>query len=178
MRWEVGLVIAFFAIVAMGSASSSQFLTKGNLFYLCLSIGELAIMTLPLALIIIVGEIDLSVASILGLSSAMLGYLVVHGWPIWWAFAVVILLGAAAGAFNGLLITKLGLPSLAVTIGTLTLYRGFAVVILGPNIISTFPERYTNIGINGVGGTFLSFSVVCFLVLAVIFGVALHLTRF
>ena len=83
MRWEVGLVIAFFAIVAMGSASSSQFLTKGNLFFLCLSIGELALMTLPLALIIIVGEIDLSVASILGLSSAMLGYLVLHGWSLW-----------------------------------------------------------------------------------------------
>ena len=56
LRWEVGLVVAFFAIVALGSASSSQFLTKGNLFYLCLSIGELAIMTLPLALIIIVGR--------------------------------------------------------------------------------------------------------------------------
>lgn len=178
LRWELGLLIAFFAIVVLGSLSSSQFLTKGNLFYLCISIGELAIMTLPLTLIIIVGEIDLSVASILGFSSAMLGYLVSHGWALWWAFIVVILLGAAAGAFNGLLITRLGLPSLAVTIGTLTLYRGFAVVILGPNIISTFPERYTNIGINGVAGTFVSWSIVFFLVLAVIFGVALHLTPF
>lgn len=178
VRWEVGLLIAFFAIVVLGSLSSSQFLTKGNLFYLCISIGELAIMTLPLMLIIIVGEIDLSVASILGLSSAMLGYLVSHGWALWWAFIVVILLGAAAGAFNGLLVTRLGLPSLAVTIGTLTLYRGFAVVILGPNIISTFPERYTSIGVNGVAGTFVSWSVVFFLVLAVIFGVVLHLTPF
>jgi rhamnose transport system permease protein len=118
------------------------------------------------------------VASFLGLSGAMLGYLVLHDWPLGWAFVVVILLGIAAGAFNGLLITRLGLPSLAVTIGTLTLYRGFAVVILGPNIISTFPERYTNIGINGVGGTFLSWSVVFFLILAVIFGVALHMTSF
>jgi rhamnose transport system permease protein len=178
VRWEVGLLIAFFAVVVLGSLSSSQFLTKGNLFYLCISIGELAIMTLPLMLIIIVGEIDLSVASILGLSSAMLGYLVSHGWALWWAFIVVILLGAAAGAFNGLLVTRLGLPSLAVTIGTLTLYRGFAVVILGPNIISTFPERYTSIGVNGVAGTFVSWSVVFFLVLAVIFGVVLHLTPF
>jgi rhamnose transport system permease protein len=178
VRWEVGLLIAFFAIVVLGSLSSSQFLTKGNLFYLCISIGELAIMTLPLMLIIIVGEIDLSVASILGLSSAMLGYLVSHGWALWWAFVVVILLGAAAGAFNGLLVTRLGLPSLAVTIGTLTLYRGFAVVILGPNIISTFPERYTSIGVNGVAGTFVSWSVVFFLLLAVIFGVVLHLTPF
>jgi len=178
VRWEAGLVVAFFAIVILGTVSSSEFLTEGNLFYLCISIGELAIMTLPLTLIVITGEIDLSVASILGLSSAMLGYLVSHGWPLWWAFLVVMLLGVAAGAFNGLLITRVGLPSLAVTIGTLTLYRGLAVVILGPNIISTFPERYTNIGIEGVAGTFLSWSVVFFLILAVIFGVALHMTSF
>ena len=67
-------------------------------------------MTLPLTLIVITGEIDLSVASILGLASAMLGYLVKHGWPMWRCFVVVILLGAAAGLFNGLLITRLGLP--------------------------------------------------------------------
>ena len=178
LRWEAGLVVALVAIVLLGSLASDKFLTKGNLFYLCLSIGELAIMTLPLTLIIITGEIDLSVASILGLCSAMLGYLVLHGWSLGWAFLVVMALGVAAGLFNGVLVTRLGLPSLAVTIGTLTLYRGLAVVILGPNIVSTFPQRYTNIGVNPVGNTFLSWSVVFFLVLAVIFGVVLQLTPF
>jgi len=178
LRWESGLAVVLVVIVGVGTLASSQFLTKGNLFYLCLSIGEIAIMALPLTLIIMTGEIDLSVASILGLASAMLGYLTSHGWPMWSAFAVVIVLGAAAGVFNGLLITRLGLPALAVTIGTLTLYRGFAVVILGPNIISTFPARFTSIGVNPVDGTFLSWSVLFFLVLAVIFGVALHLTPF
>src|SRR5215471_8382390 len=98
----------------------------------------------------------------------MLGYLTKKGWPMWAIFVVVIALGAAAGLFNGILITRFGLPSLAVTIGTLTLYRGFAVVILGPNIISTFPERFTSIGVNPVGSTFLSWSVLFFLILAVI----------
>jgi rhamnose transport system permease protein len=176
LRWESGLVIALLAIVVVGTQVSSQFLTKGNLFYLCISIGEVAIMTLPLTLIVITGEIDLSIASILGLSSAMLGYLVSHGTALWPAFAIVVALGIAAGLFNAVLITRLGLPSLAVTIGTLTLYRGLAVVILGPNIVSTFPQRYTSIGVNPVGGTFLSYSVLFFLVLAVLFGVALHLT--
>jgi rhamnose transport system permease protein len=178
VRWETGLFVALLVIVFIGTRASDQFLTQGNLFNLCISIGEIAIMTLPLTLIVITGEIDLSVASILGLASAMLGYLVSQGWPMWRCFLVVILLGAAAGIFNGLLITRLGLPSLAVTIGTLTLYRGLAVVVLGPNIISTFPTRYTNIGINGVAGSFLSWSVVFFLFLAVIFGVALHWTPF
>ena len=176
VRWEVGLVVVLVAILLLGTRVSSAFLTQGNLFYLCISIGEVAIMTLPLTLIIVTGEIDLSVASILGLSSAMLGYLTSHGWSVWPSFAAVLALGAAAGLFNGFLVTRVGLPSLAVTIGTLTLYRGFAVVILGPNIISTFPSRFTGIGINPVDGTFLSWSMLFFLVLAVVFGAVLHLT--
>ena len=137
-------------------------------------------MTLPLALIIIVGEIDLSVASILGISSAMLGYLVAPRLA-----AVVGLrrrassLGAVAGAFNGLLITRLGLPSLAVTIGTLTLYRGFAIVILGPHDRSRrSPSGTRTSGSTASRGTFLSWSIVFFLILAVIFGVVLHVTPF
>jgi rhamnose transport system permease protein len=90
----------------------------------------------------------------------------------------VLAVGVVAGAFNGILVTKLGLPSLAVTIGTLTLYRGIAIILLGPNTISNFPLSYTSIGINPVGGSFLSWSIAVFLVLAVIFGVALHLTPF
>ena len=129
VRWETGLFVALLVIVFFGTQASDQFLTKGNLFNLCLSIGEVAIMTLPLTLIVITGEIDLSVASILGLASAMLGYLVKDGWPMWQCFVVVILLGAAGGIFNATLITRLGLPALAVTIGTLTLYRGLAIVM-------------------------------------------------
>ena len=70
VRWETGLFVALLVIVFFGTQASDQFLTKGNLFNLCLSIGEVAIMTLPLTLIVITGEIDLSVASILGLASA------------------------------------------------------------------------------------------------------------
>ena len=106
LRWETGLLVVFLAIVLLGTEVSNKFLTQGNLFYLCISIGELAIMTLPLTLIILTGEIDLSVASTLGLSSAMLGYLVIHGWSLGWAFVVVIVLGVAAGLFNGLLVTR------------------------------------------------------------------------
>ena len=110
-------------------------------------------MTLPLTLIIITGEIDLSVASILGLCErdARLPRAATAG-RCGGPSSSSCCSAPRPALFNGLLITRLGLPSLAVTIGTLTLYRGFAVVILGPNIVSTFPERYTNIGINGVGG--------------------------
>ena len=176
LRWESGLLVAVLAILVFGVQTSSAFLTSGNIFDLSLNIGEVALMTLPLTLIIVTGEIDLSIASTLGLSSAMTGYLWSHGWSMPSIFITVLAIGGACGAFNGLLVTRFGLPSLAVTIGTLTLYRGIAIVILGPKTISTFPTRYTNIGINTFPHTFLSWSMVFFLVLAVLFGLVLHFT--
>ena len=178
VRWEVGLVLALVAVVIFGIEVSSQFLTSFNIFYLNLSIGEIAIMTLPMTLIIVTGEIDLSVASILGMSSALLGDLYSHGWPMWLVIATVLAVGAAAGWFNGFLVTRVGLPSLAVTIGTLTLYRGIAVIVLGPNTISSFPTKYTNVGVTPLPhtGGYLSYSVGIFIVLAIVFGIALHAT--
>src|SRR5207302_93043 len=137
MRWEIGLVFALVAVIVFGIEASSQFLTSINLFYLNLSIGEIAIMTLPLTLLIVTGEIDLSVASILGMSSALVGDLYSHGWSMPLVILAVLLVGGAAGWFNGFLVTRVGLPSLAVTIGTLTLYRGIAVIVLGPKTISS-----------------------------------------
>ena len=178
MRWEVGLVFALAAVIVFGVSASSQFLTSFNLFYLNLSIGEIAIMTLPMTLIIATGEIDLSVASILGMSSALVGDLYARGWPMPLVIAIVLVVGAAAGAFNGFLVTRVGLPSLAVTIGTLTLYRGIAVVVLGPDTVSSFPAKYTNAGVVPLPhtGGYLSYSVGIFIVLAVLFGVVLHAT--
>jgi rhamnose transport system permease protein len=92
----------------------------------------------------------------------------------------VLLVGAAAGFVNGFLVTRVGLPSLAVTIGTLTLYRGIAVIILGPSTISEFPAKYTDIGVTPLPhtGGYLSYSVGIFLVLAIVFAVVLHATPF
>jgi rhamnose transport system permease protein len=179
LRWEAGIAGAAIAVVLLGLSVSGSFLSNGNLFYLTVSYGEVAIMTLPLTLIVITGEIDLSVASTLGLASALVGDLWSHGWPMPAIIPTVLFVGVLTGAFNGFLITRLGLPSLAVTIGTLTLYRGIAVVLLGPNTISDFPARYTTIGIDPVPHLpFLSWSALVFLILAVVFGVVLHLTPF
>jgi rhamnose transport system permease protein len=178
VRWEVGLVFALGAVLVFGMTASSQFLTSFNLFYLNLSIGEIAIMALPMTLIVVTGEIDLSVASILGMSSALVGDLYLRGWPMPLVIVTVLLVGALAGAFNGFLVTKVGLPSLAVTIGTLTLYRGIAVIVLGPDTVSSFPTKYTNAGVTPLPhtGGYLSYSVGIFIVLAVVFAVVLHAT--
>jgi rhamnose transport system permease protein len=175
-RWETGLAVLIAAVILFGEHASSQFLSGYDLFSLALTSGEVAIMALPMTLIIISGEIDLSVASMMGMASALLGYLWSQRWPMLAIFAVIAVVGAAAGLFNGLLVTRLRLPSLAVTIGTLTLYRGIATIILGPRTVANFPTAYTNIGVNPVWHTGLPFSAVCFVVLAVIFGVVLHAT--
>jgi len=178
-NWETALAVALVLVFALGVDSSSFFLSSYNLFTLCTNIGDLALMALPMTLIIMVGEIDLSVASTLALSGETLGYLWSHHWPMAAIFVVVIALGIVLGAINGFLVTVVGLPSLAVTIGTLTLYRGLANVVLGPLTVANFPSVYTNVGVEGVPGIpFLSYSVAIFVVLAIVTGVVLHRTPF
>jgi rhamnose transport system permease protein len=180
LRWETGLAAVVVIVIIVGSSVSPQFLTGNNLFNVGLSNGEIAIMTLPMTLIIISGEIDLSVASILGMASALLGVLWSKGLPMPAIFLIVAIVGLAAGAFNGLLVTRLGLPSLAVTIGTLALYRGIATILLGPTTVANFPSAYTNLGVNGVPftGNDVTYSTLIFVVLAIIFAVVLHATPF
>lgn len=181
VRWESGLVLVLVAVLLFGSAESSTFLSPSTFFYLGTNTGYVAIMALPLMFIVMTGEIDLSVASMLGLSGATVGFLWHHGWPIWPAFAVALIVGALGGALNGVLVAKAGLPSIAVTIGTLTLFRGLAEILLGSLTVPApgdrlLPASLTKIGVVPVPGTQLSYSMLIFLVLAVGFGVVLHRT--
>jgi rhamnose transport system permease protein len=178
LRWETGLVVVVIAVAIGGSSLSSEFFTANNFFNLGLNTGEIAIMALPMTLIIISGEIDLSVESTLGMSSAVLGVLYLHKLPMILIFVIVAVVGALAGTVNGLLVTRVGLPSLAVTIGTLALYRGIALILLGPKTVANFPTTYTNVGIEAIPHTDLPYSIGIFIVLAVIFGVVLHATPF
>lgn len=175
VRWETALVLVLFAALLFGNATPN-FMSTATIFFVSLNMGEIAIMALPVTLIVITGEIDLSVASMLGLSSTLLGYLYLHGVSIWLAVIIVLVVGVAGGALNGLLITRVGLPSIAVTIGTLTLFRGIAQIILGAQSVTKFPASLTKIGVQPIPHTQLSYSVGIFIVLAIVAAVVLHLT--
>ena len=175
-RWEVLLLVLLGCTIAYGAGISPYFLQSTNLFFICLNVGEIAIMALPLTLIVITGEIDLSVASTLGLSGVLMAELFKHGWGIWPAMIAAVALGAVLGAVNGVLVTRVGLPSLAVTIGTLTLYRGIAQGILPTDTIGGFPTYLTNIGVVPIPGTHVPYSIAFFAALAVVFAVVLHAT--
>ncbi|HEX6674975.1 MAG TPA: ABC transporter permease [Actinomycetes bacterium] len=178
LRWDTTLVLLLVLVAVAGRWASPDFLSGTNLFYLGLDIGEVALLSLPLTLIVVAGEIDLSIASILGLASALIGYLWDAGVPLETILPVVVLAGAVAGAFNGFLVTRLGLPSLAVTIGTLALYRGLAFVILGDKAVADFPASYTRYGTTPLPGTHVPYPTALFAVLALAFAVLLHATPF
>jgi rhamnose transport system permease protein len=180
-RWESGLVLVLIGALLFGNAESATFTTKTTLFYAGINTGYIAIMALPMTLIVITAEIDLSVASTLGMAGALLGDLWHHGWPIWPALIVALASGAAGGVLNGLLVAKAGLPSIAVTIGTLTLFRGIAEILLGSQTVPgagdrSFPLWFTKIGVVPVPGTELSYTTVIFIVLAIVCGAVLHAT--
>lgn len=177
VRWESGLVIVLIACIVCGTLTFKYFFTPETFFFSGLDIGEIAMMALPMTFIIITGEIDLSVASILGLSASTLGYLFLHGWNIWPAMIVCLLVGALAGAFNGFLITRLGLPSIAVTIGTLSLYRGIASIILGTNTAVGFPQWTLKLSLP-IGRSEIAYDFAIFVVMSIVFAVVLHLTSF
>jgi rhamnose transport system permease protein len=177
-RWEALIVALIVCTAVLGQSLSSNFLTTDNFSFASADLVEIALMALPLALIIVAAEIDLSIASVLGLSSALMGELWNAGWPIEYILPFVLVVGALAGAFNGLLVTRLGLPSLAVTIGTLALYRGLALVVLGDLAVADFPAFWTNLAIDTVPGTPIPYPILLFGILAVLFGVLLHRTSF
>ena len=104
-------------------------------------------MALALTLVIVAAEIDLSVASVLALSSALMASLWNAGLPLELIMPICLVVGALCGAFNGLLVTRLGLPSLAVTIGTLALFRGLAYVVIGDESVTDFPAYWTDRGV-------------------------------
>jgi rhamnose transport system permease protein len=174
LTWEVLLLAMLLALIATGWATSGVFAQGSTVSLIITNIMEKALMALPMTLIIISGEIDLSVASTLGLASAVLGKAWAADWPLWLCIAAAIAVGALCGLLNGLLVTRLGLPSLVVTLGTLALYRGLAYVVLGSEAVSDYPRRFASFGFKSIPGTRLPWTLLVFVPLLVVLLVLLH----
>jgi rhamnose transport system permease protein len=175
-RWEVLLAAILLALVWLGARLSPVFLTAQNFSNLTVAEMEIAIVAVPMTLIIVAGEIDLSVESMVGLSSTVLGFLWAAGLPLSVGILAVLIIGLLGGLVNGVLVMRARLPSLVVTLGTLALFRGLASVVLGPRAVSNFPAAFTSFGFGNVPGTPVPWPLVVFAVLAVFVGLALHRT--
>jgi rhamnose transport system permease protein len=178
LRWDVAVLLALALVALVASAGVDNFATSQNIRFLLLDAVAIAAIALPMTLIIVTGEIDLSVASTLGLCSAVMGQLWLEGLPLELIVPLVIGLGAVLGAVNGLFVTAFGLPSLAVTIGTLAAYRGLAFVVLGDEAVADFPFDWTDAASSTVADGALPWAMVATLLLALAFGIVLHRTPF
>lgn len=177
LRWESALVLILVGVVLFGVAENSEFWSTTTILFGGLDIGQVAIMALPMTMIILTGEIDLSVASMLGLGASVFGFAFEHHTGVVGAMAIALVVGALGGALNGFLVAQLGLPSIAVTIGTLTMFRGIAEVILGQSEVTGYPQSLTNIGIEPIF-LHIAYPFFFFVVLAAIYGVVVHKTAF
>lgn len=180
--WEIILVLLLLVVIGGFSATTEGFLDFYNLSDSTFNYSEKALIALPMALIIIAGEIDISVAATVALTSVMMGLAKNAGAGPLTIVLVGLLAGGLCGALNGVLITRFALPSIVVTIGTLSLYRGIALVILGDGAITGYPDSLSMLG-NGYIGDLIGMpslqipiEFAIFLIAAVVFGVILHKT--
>jgi rhamnose transport system permease protein len=174
--WETCLALVTVALFVAAVMWTPNFAGVFNISQAAAGFSEKALLVLPMVPLIIAREIDLSVASILALSSVVLGVLVQAGTPLILAIPLVLFVGALAGGFNGILVTGLNLPSLVVTLGTLALFRGIGYMILGSASVNELPPAVTDFGIDNVPGTPIPWTVVPFVVLAPIFALVLQRT--
>ena len=172
--WDAFLAVLTAATLTYAAIAVPNFATAFNISQAIAGVSERALIVLPMVLLIIAREIDLSVASMLALSSVVFGVAVQAGAGISLAILAALLTGLVGGALNGALVTLLGLPSLVVTLGTLALFRGVGYIILGSGSVNEFPDAFTDFGIDTVGGSVLPWTIVPFLILAPIFAVLLQ----
>ncbi|MBD8065384.1 ABC transporter permease [Devosia sp. PTR5] len=177
LSWEMLLVLVAVAIFVANSFASPYFLNAWSLSDLTFNFTEKALIALAMALLIIAGEIDLSVASIIALASTLMGLALQFGADTPVLVAIGVGVGIACGAFNGFLVTGLKLPSIVVTIGTMSLFRGIAFIILGDQSYKGYPASFAWFG-QGYVWWVISFELVLFAIFAVIYWVLLHRTNF
>ena len=175
--WEALLLVVAIAIFIANSMASPYFLDPWNLSDASFNFTEKALIAFAMAMLIIAGEIDLSVASIIALCSTVMGVAMVAGAPVWLLVALGLGTGLACGAFNGLLVAGFGLPSIVVTIGTMSLFRGISYIVLGDGAFTGYPADFAWFGQGYVWWVF-SVELVLFAVMAVLFWLLLHRTNF
>jgi len=165
------------AIVALNSLASPYFLNIGNLVNLFQLSIEKSIVALTMALVIIGGEIDLSVASVMGLAACVMAYAFHEGAPMPLAILLALAAGVAAGLNNAFWIARVGLPSLAVTLAGLIGYRGVARILLEDRAIGGFPDWFNTLGQQPMVGP-LTAAIVIFFLLFILFALVLHGSAF
>lgn len=175
--WEGFLAATVIFVILMNTAQVPQFMTVSNQINLFQLSIEKAIVAVAMTFVIVNAEIDLSVGAMMGLAACAFGWLFQAGVPAWAAIPMVLAIGAAGGALNGWFITRVGLPSLVVTLATLIGFRGLARVLVEDRGITDFPAWFDALGQRGLIGP-LPLSLILFALLIAAGHVLLSSTGF
>ncbi len=175
--WELALVVFLACVIVLNSFLSPYFLDFYNLIDSTFSFSEKALIALPMALLIIAREIDVSVASIVALAAVLMGVAADLGANTTTLVFLGLATGTLAGLVNGTIVSLLGVHSIVVTIGTLSLYRGIVALIAGDEAFTGFPADFAWFGQHYLGN-YVPVEFVIYIIATVVFGVVLHMTTF
>ncbi|CAM3768494.1 ABC transporter permease [Paracoccus yeei] len=175
--WEALLALVAVAIFALNAFASPYFLDPWNLSDASFNFTEKAMIAFAMAMLIVAGEIDLSVGAIIALASTVMGLAMAAGASTPVLVALGLGTGVLCGAFNGLLVARFGLPSIVVTIGTMSLFRGISYIVLGDGAFTGYPDSFAWFG-QGYVFWVITVELVIFALAALVFGVLLHRTSF
>ncbi len=174
--WDLFICLVAIAVAVFGIVAVPNFGTAFNISQVIAGASERALIVLPMMLLLVTRDIDLSVASTLALTSVILGLSVRAGVPLIAAIPLALLAGAALGSFNGFMSTWVGLPSLVVTLGTMALFRGIGYVLLGTGSVNILPDALTNFGFLNIGSMPVPQTILPFLIILPVFAVVVHAT--
>jgi rhamnose transport system permease protein len=176
-QWEWLLVIVFLLVNLLNSLLSPWYLSVNTFLSAPMNFLDKAFIVLPMMLVIILGNIDISVGSIVALTSVLMAVTFNAGVPMQAALVVALAIGTVLGGINSLLLIKFReLPAMIVTLSTMTIYRGAAYVILENRASGGFPSWFSFLAWGYVGP--IPFIFIVFAVAAVLFGLLLHRTAF
>jgi rhamnose transport system permease protein len=176
-RWETLLLVVLLAVVALNGIESKYYWGVGNFVNLFQLSIEKSIVALMMTFVIIGADIDLSVASVMGLAACVMAWTFQQGAPLPLAILLALGSGVLAGLNNAFWIAYVGLPSLAVTLAGLIGYRGVARILVEDRAIGGFPEWFNTLGQQALIGP-LTLSIVIFVLLFGFFAILLHASAF
>jgi len=177
LRWESTLALVLLIEFVFFASVSPYFLDVWTLSDASFNFTEKALVALPLALLIVAGEIDISVAAIIALASVTMGLAAEHGFGTASIVVTGLVTGLLAGTVNGALVTVARVPAIVATIGTMTLFRGLAYAVLGDRVLKDYPAGFAVFGQGYAVGP-VSIELCLFVLLAIAMGTLLHFTSF
>jgi len=176
-QWEWMLVVIFISINIINHSLSPNFLVFSNIMSAVQMFCDKAILVFPMMMVILLGDIDISIASTMALSGVIMGVSYNMGLPMEAALVLAILVGAACGFMNGILLVKFKeLPAMIVTLVGMILFRGIASIILEDRAAGRFPAWFQFLGWGNIAD--IPFILVFFIIQAAVFCYLIHFTTF